>query len=135
MGEENVRTVRRLLEAFNEGGMGSAATIDFFDESVVFEEPPEQPGNSVAHGRENLQRLFGEFDQAWEEHRSEVEAIRAVDHERVLLLSVERFRGRDGVEISQPSGTIFTLREGKIVRMQSFWERSSALAVIEPEPR
>ena len=126
-------TMRRLVEAFNEGGMGSPATADFFDLDVVFEEPPEQPGASIAHGRENLRRLFGEFDKAWEEHRSEVEEVRAIDDGRVLLLGVEHFRGRDGVEISQPCGTIFTLRDGKIVRMQSFWERATALAAVGPE--
>ena len=43
------------------------------------------------------------------------------------MLTIEHFRGRDGIEIDQPSGTIFTLRGGKIARMQSFWERENAL--------
>jgi ketosteroid isomerase-like protein len=43
------------------------------------------------------------------------------------VLSIERFRGRDGIEIDQPCGTIFTFRDGKIARMQSFWDRENAL--------
>ena len=43
--------------------------------------------------------------------------------ERVLLLSVERFQGRDGIQVAQPAGTIFTLRHGKIVLWQAFWDR------------
>jgi ketosteroid isomerase-like protein len=70
--------------------------------------------------------MFQEFDSAWEEHRSETEEIRALDHERVLVLSIEHFRGRDGIEIRQPCGAIYTLREGKVIRMQSFWERETA---------
>lgn len=50
-----------------------------------------------------------------------------LDDERVLVLSVEHFRGRDGLEVSQPCGTVFTVRHGKITRMQSFWERGNAL--------
>jgi ketosteroid isomerase-like protein len=50
-----------------------------------------------------------------------------IDDARILLLSIEHFRGRDGIEIDQPCGTIYTLRDGKVVRMQSFWERENAL--------
>ena len=107
--------------------MGSEATLDFFDVAAVFEEPPEQPGPRVAHGRESVSRIFTQFDAAWEEHQTHPEEIRVIDDERVLLLSRDHFRGRDGIEIDQTSGTIFTLRGGKIVRMQAFWDRANAL--------
>jgi ketosteroid isomerase-like protein len=93
----------------------------------VFEEPPEQPAPRVARGRDAAAELFGEFDAAWEEHRSELEEVRALDPERVLVLSIEHFRGRDGIEVDQPAGAIFTLRDGRIVRLQAFWDRASAL--------
>lgn len=127
MSQENVEITRRAIQAFNEGGFGSEDALSFFDAELVFEEPPEQPAPRVARGREAAARLFGQFDEAWEAHRSEPEEIRTLDKERVLVLSVEHFRGRDGIEINQPCGTIFTLRRRKIVRMQSFWERKTAL--------
>jgi ketosteroid isomerase-like protein len=127
MSHENVEVVRRAVEAFNEGGFGSEATLEFFDVDAVFEEPPEQPGPRVAHGRESVSRIFTQFDAAWEEHQTHPDEIRAIDDERVLLLSRDHFRGRDGIELDQTSGTIFTLRGGKIVRMQAFWDRSKAL--------
>ena len=126
MSEENVQIIRRLVEAYNEGGFGAEATLDFFDEAAAFEEPPEQPGATTAEGIDAVAQTFGQFDEVWEEHRSDPEEIRVLDAERVLLLTVEHFRGREGLELSQPSGTVFTLRNGKIVRMQAFWERESA---------
>jgi ketosteroid isomerase-like protein len=71
--------------------------------------------------------MIAEFNAAWEEHRSDPEEVRVIDDERVLVLTIEHFRGRDGIEFDQPCGTIFTLRGGKITRMQSFWERETAL--------
>jgi len=127
MSQENIGIVREAVEAFNDSGFGSERSLSFFDESVVFEEPPEQPAPRVARGRESAAEMFGQFDEAWEEHRSEPEEIRVIDDERVLMLSIEHFRGRDGIEIDQSCGTIFTLRSGRIVRMQSFWERGNAL--------
>jgi ketosteroid isomerase-like protein len=126
MPQENVEIVRSAIEAFNEVGLAEAA-LTFFDPGAVFEEPPEQPSPTVVEGRDAAIEIFRQFDEAWEEHRSEPEEIRVIDDDRVLLLSVEHFRGRDEIEISQPGGSIFTLRDGKIVRLQSFWERETAL--------
>jgi ketosteroid isomerase-like protein len=127
MSQEIVEIVRRMSESFNEAGYSAKATLDFFDADAVFEEPPEQPAPRIARGRDEIVEIFGQFDEAWEEHRSDYEEIRAIDDARVLLLSIEHFRGRDGMEIDQPCGTIFTFRNGKVVRMQSFWERENAL--------
>lgn len=126
MSRENVDLVRDSIDAFNEVGMAEAA-LRFFDTDAVFEEPPEQPSPTVVEGRDAAIRTFMQFEEAWEEHRSETEEIYVVDDERVLVLSIEHFRGRDGIEISQPCGNLYTLRGGKIVRLQSFWERTNAL--------
>lgn len=127
MSRDNVAIVQQLNEAFNQGGMGADAAAEFFDPGAVFEEPPEQPSPTVAKGLDAVIRTFKQFDEAWEEHRSEPEEIRVIDDERVLLLSIEHFRGRDGIEIAQPCGTIFTLRDRKVIRMQPFWDRENAL--------
>jgi ketosteroid isomerase-like protein len=136
MAEENVETVRRMLEAFNEGGFSTDISVAFFDAEAVFEEPPEQPAPRIARGRDAVREVFNAFDEAWEAHRSEPEEIRALDDDRVLVLATEHFRVRDGIEIDQPSTTIFTLRDGKVRRMQAFWDRATALAAAgtPPEP-
>ncbi len=72
-------------------------------------------------------KFFAAFDEAWEHHRSDPEEIRALSAEQVLLLSVERFRGRDGIEVAHPAGTIFTVRNGKVVHWQAFWDRGTDL--------
>jgi ketosteroid isomerase-like protein len=126
MSQENVESVRRLIAVYNELGI-AGATAEFFASDAIFEEPPNQPGTEVADGRDEVATTFSRFDAAWEEHRSEPEEIRAIDDERVLMLSIEHLRGREGVEFAQPGATIFTFRKGKVVRMQSFWDRDDAL--------
>ncbi len=108
--------------------------MQFFHPDAVFEEPPEQPSPTVARGRDEAIRTFAQFEEAWKEHRSETEEIRVIDDERVLVLSIEHFKARDGMEISQPCGSLVTLRDGKIVRMQSFWERENALKAAGLSP-
>jgi ketosteroid isomerase-like protein len=125
MSETNVEIIRRIVDLFNEGGIQAAAP--HFDPDVEFREPPEQPGPRVARGARETSEMFAAFDAAWEEHRSEPEEIRALGAEQVLLLSIEHFRGRDGIEVTHPAGSIFTLREGKVVLWQAYWDRETAL--------
>jgi ketosteroid isomerase-like protein len=127
MSQENVDVVARAVEAFNERGLAAGAIREFFADDAEFHEPPEQPGPRVARGIEEIEMLFGEFEEAWAKHQSEPEEIRAVGTDKVLLLSVERFVGRDGIELAAPLGSVFTLRDGKIVRWQAFWERQRAI--------
>jgi ketosteroid isomerase-like protein len=127
MSQRNVETVRSLYESFNEAGFAAESSLEFCDADIVFEEPPEQPAPRIARGLDAAVELFRRFDDAWEVHRSDPEEIRAIDDARVLVLSIEHFRGRDGIEVDQPCGTILTLRDGAVVRIQSFWERENAL--------
>ena len=126
MSSENEAIVARIVELYNERGIAAAAE-EYFSEDIEFAEPPEQPGARSARGREDTIRYFGEFAATWEAHRSEPERIEAVDEQRVLYLSVEHLRGRDGIEMAQPSASIFTLEDGEITGWQGFWNRESAL--------
>ncbi len=126
MSRETVEVVRRLVESYIEVGLSQTAS-EFFHPDAVFEEPPNQPGAEVAHGRDAARQTFDRFDQAWTEHRSEPQEVRALDAERVLMFSVEHLVGRDGLEVTQKNWTIFTLRDGKVTRMQSFWGHEQAL--------
>ena len=116
-----MEVIRRLVEAYNSGGIGAATTLGLFDDAAVFEEPPEQPGPRVAEGRDALSRTFSQFDEAWEEHRSDPEEIRVIDGERVLLLSIDHFRGRDGIFFF----FFFFL---------AFWERRNAIEAAGLQP-
>ena len=119
--------VRRAVDEFNDLGFDGLGKSDLVADDIEFHEPPEQPAPRVAQDREEVRTMAKEFDSAWTEHKSEAKEIRAVDADRVLLVSVEHFKGRDGIEVEAPLASIFTLRDGKIVRWQAFWDRHKAL--------
>ena len=127
MSEENVEIVRQAVEEFNELGFDGIGVSELIADDFEFHEPPEQPAPRVARGREEVRKLAGEFDAAWAEHQSDPEEIRAVGPDKVLLISLERFKGRDGIKVEAPFAAIFTLRDGKIMRWQAFWDRQKAL--------
>jgi uncharacterized protein len=127
MSEENVEIVRRAVQEFNERGFEGIGNTDLVTDDFQFHEPPEQPAPRVARGREEVRRFGREFDAAWESHRSEPQEIRALDDDRVLLLSVEHFKGRDGIEVDAPFAGIFTVRDGRLARWEAFWDTRKAL--------
>jgi ketosteroid isomerase-like protein len=127
MSQENEEVVRRAVETFNELGFDALSTSDLVANDFEFHEPPEQPAPRVARGREEVRRIAGEFDAAWAEHQSDLQEIRTVDADRVLLITVERFKGRDGIDLEAPFASIFTLRDGRLVRWQGFWNKQRAL--------
>src|SRR4051812_14116125 len=125
MSRGNVELIEHLVAVFNEHGI--EATREFSHPEMEFHEPPEQPGARVARGIDQVVEFFTEFDSAWESHRSEPLEIRAVGEDKVLLETVEHFVGRDGVEVEAPFSSVYTIRDGKVLRWQGFWERGRAL--------
>jgi ketosteroid isomerase-like protein len=126
MSEENVEVIRKAAAVFNAEGPEAAARR-FFAEDVEFHDPPDSPSPRVARGREAVRKQFNSFNEAWEKHRTEPQEIRAVSTDKVLLVSVEHFVGRDGIEVKAPAAAVFTLRDGKIIRWEAFWEKQRAL--------
>ena len=134
MSEKNVEIVRRAMGVFNESGFDGLGTSELIADDIEFHEPPEQPAPRVARGREEVLEMTKEFDSAWAKHKSELEEIRGLDDERVLLLTTEHFKGRDGIEVEAPSGAIVTLSDGRVVRWQWFWDRQNALDAAADPP-
>ena len=122
---ENVEIAQAAHEAFDRDGW--EGLWRFADPEIEFCEPPEQPGATVFRGidavRTGVARSWG---RAWVKQRSVAE--RFVDlGDRVFLLTIEHLLGRDGIEVTQPAGGIFTFRDGRIVRIEWWWDRQTAL--------
>ena len=135
-----VDTVKRVFELFNRLPMDPAARraspeteelLDLFDNDVEFAQPALQPeGAQFFKGREELRGSWDRWFEMWEYHRSTPEEI--VEQEnRVLALSRDHFRGREGVELEQDGGAIFTFGGAKIVRFEAFFKHDAARREFE----
>ena len=64
----------------------------------------------------------------------ELEEVRALDDERVLALFTEKATGRaSGIETASSPATIWTLRDGKIVRLRAWVDRAEALEAAKAD--
>ena len=79
-----------------------------------------------------MARAWREFPRAWEDLRAEAEEYRELDGERVLVLIHHRGRGKtSGLELGQMQqkiAALYHIREGKVTRFVTYWDRDRALA-------
>jgi ketosteroid isomerase-like protein len=126
MSQENVEILRKLYEHWATGDFPA----DFFDPDVehsrVGAQTPDMEGRWL--GLDQFLTVFREYLQALSDLRIEAERIVDLGGDRVLVLSRQTARGKQsGVPIEHELGDLFTLRDGKIVRYYSYWNRADAL--------
>jgi ketosteroid isomerase-like protein len=120
--EKNVEIVRSIHRAWEKGDFSSA---DWADPDIEYSPPHER---RLSRGITEMGRRFGEWIAAWENLRVSAEKIVGAD-DRVVVLN--RFQGR-GKESGTPTvdfsgASFFTLREGKVVMLEFFWDHQEAL--------
>jgi ketosteroid isomerase-like protein len=127
MSEENVETMRRAAAAMISGDAATAlslldpeiewhATVGGIDEGRVY------------RGPEEVAKAFADYFETWERIELRVDELLDTDGEDVVTLWHERARGRkSGAVVETDTGTVNTIRNGKIVRVRSYMDRSEAL--------
>jgi ketosteroid isomerase-like protein len=131
MSQENVEIVRRLFDA---ASRGDATTVfSMYDQEVEFDStrsplPRLVGGGSVYVGHEGLRRFFRERSEHMEEIKDNCDELIEAGEDVVSVVTT-RARGRaSGVEVAGPSyAAIWTLRDGKIVRVVWFPTREEAV--------
>ena len=130
MSQENVERVRRAYEHFTRGG---EFDYEFVDPEIEWRGPKEFPDLAEAHyGHDGIRSYLAKINEALEDYRMSPEEFIDVDDERVLVFSREGGRGRGSqAEVeTHPTAHVWTIRDGKAVHMQSYWERDEALAAV-----
>lgn len=115
MSRENVEFARSVLNRWNAGERR------FSDEEIH----PDAVlvsrilGESV-HGRAGVRRYLREIDEQFDRWNLVVEDWRDTG-DRVAALGHVRLRGRrSGVEFDQPVGILFEIRQGQLLRFETF---------------
>lgn len=131
MSRHDVEVVRRLFEAFAQGGFRDAR--DVLDPQIVFarnmsEVPPGPGGAGVWQGIEQMWQAILDWLHHWDEVRHEAEQFIDVG-DCILVLTRQTARGKlSGVPVVTELADIFTLREGRIVRWEIYWDRAEAMS-------
>jgi ketosteroid isomerase-like protein len=125
MSEDNVEIVRRCLDAFNRGDIGS--TLDAMDPEIEWVGEERGSSRATYHGHDGVRELVSLLEDAFAEIRLEPDEFRATT-DAVVVLGRICVRGRgSGAVVESRRAWVLTLCDGKIVRQQTYDEQQEAL--------
>ncbi|MGI8461388.1 MAG: nuclear transport factor 2 family protein [Solirubrobacterales bacterium] len=131
MSEENIEIVRRVYEAA--ASRDAATVFALYDPEVELDASrlglAGVAGTSgVSRGHEGLRNFFREWHDAWGSIEYDYEELIDAGGEHVISVVTRHARGRaSGIEVERPFALLWTLREGKVVRVVWFVTREEAL--------
>jgi ketosteroid isomerase-like protein len=125
MSQENVEFVQQTWAEFAETGEPAwgalAEDVEIHDHDV--------PDASAYSGRAGFARWMENWAGAWEDYRMETEEfIDAGD--RVVVVIQMTATARGGMKLDRSDALVYTLREGKIVRLDYFNNKPEALEAV-----
>ena len=139
--QQSVEIVRRIYAALDLSVPGSLSRDDwppesikaFVDPEIAWQGPREFPGLAeTVYGYEGIARYGDKIAEALDDYRMVPERFIDAPGDRVLVFSREGGRGKgSGAEVqTHLTAHLWTLKDGRAVRMQSYWERAEALEAV-----
>ena len=124
MSQENVEVVRAVYEAWNAGD--TVALSDLYDPDAIVRPDKNWPEQGPFVGRKAVTDWFEQLRETFDADAFELidDFIDAAD--RVLVRQIWRGTGR-GPESNMEFTGVFTVRKGRIVLVEFFWDHAEAL--------
>lgn len=138
MSQENVAVVRRVYEALSRDGL-DAAFEHVHPEAEYDLSAAIGPYAGTYYGREVILGFLKDYFGTWEYIKFEPEDFIEAEDGRVVVTTRARARGKEsGVDIEARPTNVWTVRDGKIVRVAVFNDRADALEAVglseQPRP-
>ena len=126
MSQENVALIHTIADLYNAGEM--EAYFELHDPE--FEGLPDAvfPEARRLSGRDAFRRFMSEISSSWEQPRFLVSEVLVIDEDRVLVRGDWGGKGlSSGVETYANLSQLLTIRDGKVVRGEYFFDHAKAL--------
>jgi ketosteroid isomerase-like protein len=124
MAEENVEIVRAGFERF------PSPAFDVLAPDIEWQVRPDLPDAAIYRGHEEVRQLIARFDEVLDEIWVRPEEFIQVGEDTVIVPLRWGGKGKgSGIEVEERGGEtwIFTVQEGRLVRVNEFATREEAL--------
>jgi ketosteroid isomerase-like protein len=130
MSSESVDIVRRAMDAYTAGDIDGM--LAFIDPEGEIQSAIIGGAEGKAYcGHEGIRTWFAETQESFQELGLELTEYRDLG-DRVLGFGRVHARGREsGVELDSPTGWLFTLRDGRILRAEGYLDPGKAIEAAE----
>jgi ketosteroid isomerase-like protein len=124
MSEQNVRIVRRALEAYRDGNVEAALALGHPEMTST----RIDPDGAVFHGHDGLLRLMADWVEGFEEWSYRAEEY--VDADDLVVVHIRQWgRGAgSGAPVEADNWLVYAVEDGLITRVHIYSDRGSAYA-------
>lgn len=128
MGDEAIRVVQGMWDAFNRGD--GRASIEAFHPDVEWD-GRNFPDGVLGRGRQVVIDHVRTWASIWKDWTVEIEELTQVTPETVIAYTRERGRSDAGVNMDERHAEAYLVRDGKIVRRVGFSDPAEALPAVQ----
>lgn len=130
MSEQNLDAVRGGYQAFNRGDIGWM--VEHMQPEIEWHEAHEVPGAKVYRGRDEVRGYLESFGRVWNDIRFDPEGEFRAEGDKVLAFVHLSGKGKgSGASVDAHLAHIFTLRDGKGVRCDIYFDRAQAVEAFQ----
>jgi len=129
MSQENMEIVRALYEAWN-GPDGRRAALAFIAEDFEWVNPSWAVEPGTRYGHEGWSAAMDSLEGAFHSDRNEPIEFRDLGDRVLCFTTFSATTTSGGVAFTQDEPHLWTLRDGKAVRLEWFHDRREALAAV-----
>jgi ketosteroid isomerase-like protein len=126
MSQENMELVRNGIDAWMAGD--AAAVFALWDEKIEWIAPPEDPDQPVVVGNAAAAEAMAQWMSTWEAYRYELDEI--IDAGDNIIQAGRQVMAARGAEVSSDIFFVWTIRDGRAVRLRMFYARDQALKAV-----
>ena len=126
MSQDPEEILRRVADTLNRGEVDAALRyMDADIELRVGVLVPDQ--DTFFRGHQGMRDFWDGATDVWESVEIKREEVFTAPDNRFLVVDRWLFQGREGIEIERELPTLFTFRDGLIVRIDGFTDKAKAL--------
>ena len=127
MSQENAETVRRAYEAFSRAGLDGF--LEYVHPDAEYDATAAiGPFAGMYYGRAAIQDFLADYFDSWEYARMEPEDFIETGEDHVVVPLRLHLRGKgSGIEVEARTINVWTLRDGKAVRLAVYNDKAEAL--------
>jgi ketosteroid isomerase-like protein len=128
MSQENVEIVRRIYTSWAPGSSPAESNLLHADIEWVNPRDALEPG--TRRGIEAFASITEGLDETIGDLRMDVERLIDAGARVVVIATMRGYGSASGVQIERRHGSVWTIRDGKAVRFQWFYEPNHALEAV-----
>ena len=125
MPQENVETVRRALQALEQGDVD--AMLAFCSPDIEYRVRHDLPDARTYHGHGGIRALAAQWQRLFDDFHLEAEELIDADDSVVAMMRISGRGTASGVETGNPYAAVHSLRDGKVRRITDYPTKAEAL--------